>query len=171
MIGGGTGFSANGKKVVFKFSMSGRKDLVVSYATQRTATGFTTHLWETSPDGSNWVTAETKTITATSFAATTLTTITSLDNASTAYLRLTVTGATNATGNNRLDNIQLNATAAATTPTVSVSGTLAAVNTTYGTASSVPTSFTVSGLNLTEGILINAPLGYEISQTVGGASG
>ncbi|NBT49929.1 MAG: hypothetical protein EBT07_19335, partial [Actinobacteria bacterium] len=106
---GGTGFSANGKKLVFKFSMSGRKDLVVSYATQRTGTGFTTHLWETSSDGTNWVTAETKTITATSFAATTLTTITSLDNASNAYLRLTVTGATNATGNNRLDNIQLNA--------------------------------------------------------------
>ncbi len=163
--------SANGKTVVFRFSMSGRKDLVVSYATQRSGTGFTTHLWETSPDGSNWTAAETKTITATSFAATTLTTITRLDNASTAYLRLTVTGATNATGNNRLDNIQLNATAAATTPTVSVSGTLAAVNTTYGTASSAPTSFTVSGSNLNEGILINPPSGYEISQTEGGVSG
>ena len=56
-------------------------------------------------------------------------------------------------------------------PAVNVSGTLAAVNTTYGTASSVPTSFTVSGLNLTEGIRINPPSGYEISQTVGGASG
>ena len=168
---GGTGFSANGKKLVFKFSMSGRKDLVVSYATQRTGTGFTTHLWETSSDGTNWVTAETKTITATSFAATTLATITSLDNASNAYLRLTVTGATNATGNNRLDNIQLNANAAATSPTVSVSGTLAAVNTTYGTASSAPTSFTVSGSNLTGAISIVAPSGYEVSQTVGGASG
>ena len=163
--------SANGKTVIFKFSMSGRKDLVVSYATQRSGTGFTTHLWETSPDGSNWTAAETKTITATSFAATTLTTITSFDNASTGYLRLTVTGATATAGNNRLDNIQLNATGAATTPTVSVSGTLSAVNTTYGTASTAPTSFTASGLNLTEGILINAPLGYEISQTAGGASG
>jgi len=168
---GGTGFSANGKRLVFKFSMSGRKDLVVSYATQRSGTGFNTHLWETSSDGANWVTAETKTITATSFAATTLTTITSLDNASNAYLRLTVTGATNATGNNRLDNIQLNATAAGTTRTVSTSGTLSAVNTTYGTASSMPTSFTVSGSNLTEGILINPPSGYEISQTAGGGSG
>jgi hypothetical protein len=168
---GGTGFSANGKKLVFKFSMSGRKDLVVSYATQRTGAGFTTHLWETSSDGTNWVIAETKTITATSFAATTLTAITSLDNASNAYLRLTVTGATNATGNNRLDNIQLNANAAATSPTVSVSGALAAVNTTYGTASSAPTSFAVSGSNLTEAISVNAPAGYEISQTEGGASG
>lgn len=57
------------------------------------------------------------------------------------------------------------------TPTVSVSGTLAAVSTTYGTASSAPTSFTVSGSNLNEGILINAPLGYEISQAAGGVSG
>jgi hypothetical protein len=185
-VNAGTGFSnvttspaclalanstANGKKVVFKFSMSGRKDLVVSYATQRSGTGFTTHLWETSPDGSNWTTAETKTITATSFAATTLTIITSLDNASNAYLRLTVTGGTTTTGNNRLDNIQLNANAAATTPTVSVSGTLAAVNTTYGTASSAPTSFAVSGSNLTEAISVNAPSGYEISQTAGGAAG
>ena len=56
-------------------------------------------------------------------------------------------------------------------PMVSVSGTLAAVNTTYGAASSAPTSFTVSGLNLTEGIRINPPSGYEISQTVGGVSG
>jgi hypothetical protein len=108
---GGTGFSANGKKMVFKFSMSGCSDLVVSYATQRSGTGFTTHQWETSLDGSNWTAAETKTLTATSFSLTTLQTITSLDNASTAYLRLTVTGATNSTGNNRLDNIQLNATA------------------------------------------------------------
>ena len=168
---GGTGFSANGKKLVFKFSMSGRKDLLVSYATQRTGTGFTTHLWETSSDGSNWVTAETKTITATSFAATTLSTITSLDNALSAYLRLTVTGATAAAGNNRLDNIQLAASAAATISTVNASGTLSAVNTTYGTASSEPTSFTVSGSNLTEAISVNAPAGYEISQAEGGASG
>ena len=59
----------------------------------------------------------------------------------------------------------------AATPTVSVSGTLAAVNTTYGTASSTPTSFTVSGSNLTGAISIVAPSGYEVSQTVGGASG
>lgn len=59
---------------------------------------------------------------------------------------------------------------ASLSPTVSVNGALAPVSTTYGTASSAPTSFTVSGSNLTEGILINAPSGYEISQTPGGAS-
>jgi hypothetical protein len=57
------------------------------------------------------------------------------------------------------------------TPTVSVTGPLAAVNTTYGTASSTPTSFTVSGSNLTSAISIEAPTGYEISKTSGGASG
>jgi len=70
-----------------------------------------------------------------------------------------------------LDNVIVATSSSSSTPTVSVSGTLAAVNTTYGTASAVPTSFTVSGSSLTEGILINAPSGYEISQTAGGAAG
>jgi len=69
-----------------------------------------------------------------------------------------------------IDNVIVATSSSSSTPTVSVSGTLAAVNTTYGTASSTPTSFTVSGSNLTERILITPPSGYEISQTVGGAS-
>ena len=36
-------FGANGKAMVFKFSMSGLSNLSVSYAVQRTSTGFTTH--------------------------------------------------------------------------------------------------------------------------------
>lgn len=35
--------------------------------------------------------------------------ISSIENISSAYLQLTVSGATSATGNNRLDNIQINA--------------------------------------------------------------
>jgi hypothetical protein len=70
-----------------------------------------------------------------------------------------------------IDNVIVATTGSSSAPAVSVNGALAAVNTTYGTASPVPTNFTVSGSNLTEGILINAPLGYEISQTAGGASG
>jgi len=70
-----------------------------------------------------------------------------------------------------IDNVMVVSSSSSSTPAVSVSGTLAAVNTTYGTASAVPTSFTVSGSSLTEGILINAPSGYEISQTAGGAAG
>jgi uncharacterized repeat protein (TIGR02543 family) len=55
-------------------------------------------------------------------------------------------------------------------PTISVIGSLSAVPTTYGTASSA-TSFSVSGSALTERILISPPAGYEVSQTSGGASG
>ena len=164
--------TANSNKVVFQLSMTGKKDLIVSYATRGTASGFTSHIWDYSSNASNWTTFDTITgRNDTNFSTVTLSNVTSLNNSSNVYLRLTLLGATTSSGNNRIDNIQLNATAAATTPTVSVSGTLAAVNTTYGTASSTPTSFTVSGSNLTQGILINAPSFYEISQTSGGASG
>ena len=57
------------------------------------------------------------------------------------------------------------------TPTITPSGTLVAVNTTYGTASATPTSFTVSGANMSAGITVTPPAGFEVSQTVGGASG
>lgn len=53
-----------------------------------------------------------------------------------------------------------------TTPTVSTTGTLVAVPTTYGTASS-NTTFTASGANLTAPIIITAPSGYEISTASG----
>jgi uncharacterized repeat protein (TIGR02543 family) len=51
----------------------------------------------------------------------------------------------------------------ATAPTISFSGSLTSVNTTYGTASSSPASFSVSGSNLTNDISISAPSGYEIA--------
>ena len=50
----------------------------------------------------------------------------------------------------------------ATTPTIFTSGTLSAVNTVYGTASS-STTFNVSAQSLTEGVLISAPAGFEVS--------
>jgi hypothetical protein len=56
-------------------------------------------------------------------------------------------------------------------PTITTSGTLVAVNTTYGTPSASPTSFTVGGSSLTTDILITPPTGFEVSQTVSGASG
>jgi YDG domain len=70
--------------------------------------------------------------------------------------------------------ITLNTTAftiTSNTPAITTTGTLSAVNTTYGTASTTPTTFTVSGSNLTNDILITPPSGFEISKTVGGASG
>lgn len=70
----------------------------------------------------------------------------------------------------RIDDVILTGTVAAT-PTITTSGTLTAVNTTYGAASPAPTSFTVVGSDLAAGILVTPPTGFEVSQTAGGASG
>ena len=52
-------------------------------------------------------------------------------------------------------------------PTISTTGTLAAVNTTYGTASGT-TTFSVSGANMGAGILVTPPSGFEVCLTSGG---
>jgi len=103
--------NTNGKHAVFRFSMAGFQDLVVSYATQRSSTGFTSQAWSYSTDGISWTDHQTLTTVPTSFATQTLTTITGLNGSSDAYLRLTVTGSSQSSGTNRLDNIQFNATA------------------------------------------------------------
>ena len=102
--------SANGKFLTLAFSMTGFADLVLSYATQRTTTGFTTQAWDFSTDGFTWLPVQTFTTEIpSSFGTLTTSTITGLDNQATSFLRLTVSGASATTGNNRLDNIQLNA--------------------------------------------------------------
>ncbi|MGF7042248.1 MBG domain-containing protein [Mucilaginibacter lappiensis] len=47
-------------------------------------------------------------------------------------------------------------------PVISTTGTLSALTTTYGTASSAGT-FNVSGVNMAAGILVTAPTGFEVS--------
>ncbi len=172
--------SANGQSMVFKFSMTGRVQLNVSYAAQGTATGFNSHLWEYSTDGITWTTAQTISSIPTNFASQNLTTITALDGAASAYLRLTVSGASSATGNNRIDNVQVRA---ALVPTIASTGSVAAFTTTYGSPSAVQT-FGVSGTGLTVDVTATAPSGFEVSsdgiafastatftQTSGSASG
>ena len=104
-------FGANGKAMVFKFSMSGLSNLAVSYAVQRTASGFTVQQWDYSTDGTNWFNAATVGAFPASFAVSSFSLASGLNNAATAYMRVTFTGATSATGNNRMDNFQFNADA------------------------------------------------------------
>ena len=110
-------FGANGKSMVFRFSMSGLSNLSVSYAVQRTASGFTTQQWDYSADGTTWSSAATITGIGASFAggttnvAATLGVASGLNNAANAYMRVTFTGASSSTGNNRMDNFQFNADA------------------------------------------------------------
>ena len=100
--------SVNGQSAVFKVDMTGLSNLAVSYATQGTATGFNTQTWEYSTDGSTWNSLGTVTPIPVAFAAQTLSPTAGLNNAATAYVRLTVTGAASTAGNNRFDNIQFN---------------------------------------------------------------
>lgn len=106
--------SANGKSMVFSFSMVGYEDLVVTFATRGTGTGFDTGTWSWSTDGVNYTTlAGVNTAThSSSFAVATadFTSETGLNGVTSAYLEYTLSGATSGSGNNRLDNIQFNAT-------------------------------------------------------------
>lgn len=109
-------FSANGKSMVFKFSMSGLAGLSISYATQRTGTGFTSQVFEYSVDGVTWSAIGSNSAIQSSFSASavpagTATTFSTagLDGAQVAYVRVTLSGATASTGNNRFDNFVFSA--------------------------------------------------------------
>lgn len=52
-------------------------------------------------------------------------------------------------------------------PTITVNGSLSAVNTTYGTASASPASFSVSGIFLTGDLTVTPPGGFEVSTSIG----
>ena len=139
---GGTSNAANGKFAVFKFSMTGYSSLVISFASQRTTTGFSSLTWEYSADGTTWapigsVAAGTTAGTiASSFATTdmiTLPTVTGLDGVAVSYVRFAGSGASASNGNLRLDNIKFVATAS-TPPAIPVSLAGSAITTSGFTA-------------------------------------
>lgn len=107
-------YSANGKAMVFKFSMTNLSSLNISLAMQRTSSGFTTQVWESSVNGTTWSSIGTVSSIQGSFAAgtgsvTNLSAGTGINGAAIVYVRVTFSGATG--GNNRLDNIIFSATA------------------------------------------------------------
>jgi hypothetical protein len=157
------GSSANSKSIVFKVNMTGQKDLIISYATQDSGTGFSSHTWARSTDATTWTTVQTISSIPSSFATQTLPAISALNGVANAYLRLTVAGASSTSGNNRLDNIQFTATPSASGPTIAASGTLAALDTAYGTPTPAPGSFSLAGNSLTAGITLTPPAGFELS--------
>jgi fibronectin-binding autotransporter adhesin len=146
------GDTANAKSAVFAVDMTGYSLLDVSYATQRTTSGFSTQRWAISTDGVSWTPISTIDTIAGSFEARQLPTISGLAGASTALLRVTFDGASTSTGNNRLDNIQLLASAGAAGGSV-VLGTQA----TSGAA-----AFT-GDVSLNQAVTLSAPAGGRAS--------
>lgn len=98
-----------------------------------------------------------------------------IPSGTTLTLRIVNTGASNNTGtwyifdrsNSGLNDFAVSGTIestnAAPLPSLSVSGSLAEVSTTFGMPSASPTSFTLSGSNLATGITVAPPAGFEVS--------
>jgi hypothetical protein len=134
----GADLLANGKGIVLKFSMTALQDPILTFATRGTTTGFNTHQWAWSTDGTNFTTFGTNTaVTTSTFVIQTLdmSAINALDGAPNVYIKVTFSGGANASGNNRLDNIVIRAAAASsiaptveTTTATAVTATTATLN-------------------------------------------
>ncbi|MDL2312263.1 endonuclease [Bacteroidales bacterium OttesenSCG-928-B11] len=109
-----TGEQANQNAVVFAFGATGYSQFNLTFACRRTASGFSEHLWEWSIDGDDYQVIDNSNTSPQSVGefelmSLNLQTIEPLNVADTIYLRLTVDGATSATGNNRFDNVVVHA--------------------------------------------------------------
>jgi hypothetical protein len=108
LIRGGKNIGAQGKSIVFQFSMENRDQLFVSYASAADADGFNSHAWSWSTDGENW-TNHHPLVPNSIYDSQTLPVISDLADQATAYLRVEFTGATAASGQNLIDNVILSA--------------------------------------------------------------
>lgn len=99
---------AEGKSITFRFDATGFQDIIMSYAERTTSTGPQSLLISVSTDGTNFVPAETLTTTRdATFRLRTvdLSAFSSLNNAASAYVRLTMNGFTGTAGALRIDNV------------------------------------------------------------------
>lgn len=107
------GSDGNGSSILISLSMAGQRDLAVNFQTRGTATGFNSGTWAWSTDGATF-TALPGTNTATTGTnfgarAADFSSITALNNATNVTLRYTLSGATSAAGNNRIDDLVVTA--------------------------------------------------------------
>ena len=109
----GTGAqSNNGMSIVLTASTTGLEDVIVSWAQRGTSTGFNSRAFSYSTDGVNYTLVDTDTGALGSTFVTEsydLSSITALDDAPAVFFKITLDGATSATGNNRFDNILIEA--------------------------------------------------------------
>ncbi|WP_194755417.1 ExeM/NucH family extracellular endonuclease [Aliidiomarina indica] len=105
-IQGGAGLSNNGAQVVMEVDTTGFQDIRFSLAINTTATGFDTRVFEWSTDGVNYTEFATDQGRGSWFVRSyDLSDVNELNDNNQVYIRITIDGATNASGNNRFDNI------------------------------------------------------------------
>jgi len=106
---GGTGNANNGRNLTFNVSTLGFSNIVVSFATQGTTTGFNSNQFQYSLDGISFVDFGPPYVPLTAFGAVplvfSLSSILALNNNPNAAFRIVFNGATSSTGNNRIDNV------------------------------------------------------------------
>ena len=111
---GGTGTTNNGRSLTINVSTVGFANIVFSFATQGTSTGFNNNQFQYSVDGINFIDFGSPFIPAAVFGAVpivfTLSSIVGLNNNPDAAFRIIFNGATSSTGNNRIDNIVIEGT-------------------------------------------------------------
>ena len=113
---GGTGTTNNGRNITLNVSTLGFTNIIVSFATQGTSTGFNLNQLQYSLDGITFTDFGAPFVPATAFGTIpivfTLSSIVGLNNNSNAAFRIVFNGATSSTGNNRIDNLVVEGTAA-----------------------------------------------------------
>jgi hypothetical protein len=115
---GGTSNANNGRNLTFNVSTAGFSNIIVSFATQGTSTGFNSNQFQYSLDGINFIDFGSPYVPATAFGSLplvfSLVSIAGLNNNPNAAFRIVFNGATSATGNNRIDNIVVEGTGVST---------------------------------------------------------
>ena len=111
---GGTGTVNNGRNLTFNVSTLGFSNIVVSFATQGTSTGFNSNQFQYSLDGLNFIDFGSPYVPLSAFGSVpvvfTLSSILGLNNNPNAAFRIVFNGASSATGTNRMDNFVVEGT-------------------------------------------------------------
>src|SRR6185295_11199459 len=111
---GGTGTANNGRNITFNVSTVGFSNIVVSFATQGTSTGFNSNQFQYSLDGISFIDFGSPFVPATAFGSVplvfSLVAIAGLNDNPNAAFRIVFNGASSSTGNNRIDNIVVDGT-------------------------------------------------------------
>lgn len=111
---GGTSNANNGRNVTVNLSTVGYANIIVSFATQGTATGFNSNQFQYSLDGVTFVDFGSPYTPPAAFGTVpvvfNLTSISGLNNNPNAAFRIVFSGATSATGTNRIDNLVVEGT-------------------------------------------------------------
>lgn len=168
--------SSNGFSLVILMATTDLENINIAFSTRGTGTGFNTHTWGYSTDGTTFtdLPGNNTAVTATSFTnkSVDFSSITAINDQATVYIRLTVDGATTTGGNNRINDLVItgtdpNALPLAETPTFSVPTGILTVPATVTITSTTPDAtirYTLDGsIPSVTSTLYTAPL--EITAT------